>query len=192
MADVPLRALLPFFTGTFALSWGLIGVLLVFAAQLEPWLGEPGAGHPLFVLAVYAPAISAWILVVRYTGRSGLALPLLQRRLAPLWAGLVLGAAWGLWHLPAFYLAGSLQSGWGFAPFFLGTVAASVILTGLFNASGGSILLAALFHFQLINPLWPDAQPYDTPLFVAVAAIVAWLQRRTMLARPGPVTAVVP
>jgi len=31
----------------------------------------------------------------------------------------------------------------------------------MFNKSGGSILLAALFHFQLNNPLWPDAQPSD-------------------------------
>lgn len=45
--------------------------------------------------------------------------------------------------------------------FFLGSVAVSIILTPMFNKSGGSILLAALFHFQLNNPLWPDAQPSD-------------------------------
>jgi hypothetical protein len=37
------------------------------------------------------------------------------------------------------------------------------------QASGGSVLLAALFHFQLNNPVWPDAQPYDTIVFVAAA-----------------------
>jgi len=36
------------------------------------------------------------------------------------------------------------------------------VLDAMFNAARGSILLPALFHFQLNNPLWPDAQPYDT------------------------------
>ena len=38
-------------------------------------------------------------------GWRGVALPLLQRRLAPIWAALVLGLVWGIWHLPAFFLA---------------------------------------------------------------------------------------
>ena len=95
-------------------------------------------------------------------GWRGVALPILQRHMAPLWAGLIIGATWGLWHLPAFYLSGTVQSGWGFAPFFVGNVCLSLIVTPLFNASRGSILWPALFHFQVNNPLWPDAQPYDT------------------------------
>jgi hypothetical protein len=34
-------------------------------------------------------------------GWRGLALPLLQRKFAPIWSGLILGAIWGLWHMPA-------------------------------------------------------------------------------------------
>ena len=74
----------------------------------------------------------------------------------------------------------------------MGTVALSVIVTPLFNRSRGSILLPALFHLQLINPLWPDAQPYDTWLFVAVAVIVVWFHRDDMLSRRDAVTEVVP
>jgi hypothetical protein len=68
----------------------------------------------------------------------------------------------------------------------------SVIVTPLFNASRGSILLPALFHFQAINPLWPDAQPYDTWFFLVVAIIIVWLNRQTMFTRSGSSTVVVP
>jgi hypothetical protein len=85
--------------------------------------------------------------------------------------------------LPAFFLSGTPQSAWGITPFIIGSIAVSVILTPLFNASGGSILLAALFHFQLNNPLWPDAQPYDTIFFVLTAALVVWVNHDTMFDR---------
>ena len=42
-----------------------------------------------------------------------------------------------------------------------GLLALSVIMTWLFNASRGSILVAWLMHFQAMNPLFPDAQPWD-------------------------------
>jgi hypothetical protein len=62
----------------------------------------------------------------------------------------------------------------------------------LFNASRGSILLAALFHFQLNNPIWPDAQPYDMYAFVAAAILIALINRKTMFSREGTVTRVIP
>jgi hypothetical protein len=84
---------------------------------------------------------------------------LVQRRFAPLWAGLILGSIWALWHGPAFFLSGTPQNSWSFAPYFIGVVTISVILTPMFNAARGSILIAALFHFQMMNTLMPDAQP---------------------------------
>ncbi len=125
-------------------------------------------------------------------GWRGLALPLFQRRLAPFWAALALGIVWGFWHLPAFLLSGTQQSAWSFAPFFVGTVAISVLMTALFNASAGSILLAALFHFQLINPLWPEAQPFDTYLLVVIAVVVVLLNRGAMFSMEDAVTEVIP
>ena len=125
-------------------------------------------------------------------GWRGLALPMLQRHLAPIWAALLLGGIWAIWHLPAFMLSGTPQSAWALTPFFVGTVALSVIVTPLFNRSRGSILLPALFHLQVINPLWPDAQPYDSGLFVVVAAVVVWLNRGAMFTRKGAATKVVP
>ena len=125
-------------------------------------------------------------------GWRGVLLPLLQRRVAPIWAGLILGAIWGLWHLPAFYLSGAPQEGWNFGAFFVGSVAVSVIVTPLFNAARGSILLPAAFHWQLNNPLWPDAQPYDTIFFVLAAGLIVWLNRGTLFSRDGAMTEVIP
>lgn len=170
----------------------LLGIPLVFAAGAAvkgtllpvPWpFDSLGA-------ALGAMPFMLFLGPVEEFGWRGVALPILQRHMAPLWAGLIIGATWGLWHLPAFYLSGTVQSGWGFAPFFVGNICLSLIVTPLFNASRGSILWPALFHFQVNNPLWPDAQPYDTYFFVGVAVLVVWINRRTMLSRDGAVTEV--
>ena len=50
----------------------------------------------------------------------------------------------------------------------------------------------ALFHFQLNNPIWPDAQPYDMFAFVAAAVLVVWINRRNMFTREAAVTEVIP
>ena len=123
-------------------------------------------------------------------GWRGVALPQLQRRFAPLWASLILGAIWGFWHLPAFLFSGTPQSAWSFGPFVIGVLALSVILTPMFNAARGSILIAALFHFQMNGPAWPDAQPWENYLFAVVAVVVVVLNRRTMLISDGAVTEV--
>ncbi|MCF7983208.1 MAG: CPBP family intramembrane metalloprotease [Thiohalocapsa sp.] len=259
--DVPFGALYPFLVITFAVTGAVFGAFFFLADWVAATFGEPSGHHPLFILAVYAPAIAAFIVVAYYSGSRGLrgflsrillwrcpawwyaflllgiplifvggsmlkgnwgvdplpglnatlaamafmlvlgpveefgwrgvALPLLQRRMAPIWAGLVLGLIWGLWHLPAFLLAGTPQSGWGFTPFLIGSVAVSLILTPMFNAAAGSILVAALFHYQLINPLWPDAQPYDILLFSLAAVVIVWLNRHAMFGRSGAATEVV-
>jgi uncharacterized protein len=67
------------------------------------------------------------------------------------------------------------------------------MLNPLFNASGGgSILLAALFHFQLINPLWPDAQTHGTLLFVTAAAAIVWVNRAAMFDSTSAMTELIP
>ena len=262
--QIPFVSLLPFLFIAFGLAWGILALFIFLPDQMTKIFGELTGQHPLFFLAVYAPAIAAFIVIMqkcgvgglwRYLSRlllwrcslswyiflilgiplifiggaglkgnlfaepfpfssfqslfvalvfaaikgpveefgwRGLALPLMQRKLTPIWAGLILGAIWGFWHLPAFLLSGTQQSAWSFTPFFAGSVAISVIMTPLFNTSRGSILLPALFHFQLINPIWPDAQPYDTYLFVVATVLVVWINRKTMFSKEGGVTEVIP
>jgi len=172
----------------------LVGVPLVFAAGAlvkgSLFVNPIFAADPSAILA--AMTVMLFLGPIEEFGWRGVAQPLLQRHLAPIWAGLLIGVTWGLWHLPAFYLSGTVQSGWAFTPFFIGNVSLAVIVTPLFNASRGSIQLPAAFHYQLINPLWPDAQPYDTYLFVAVAIAVVWLNRTTLFKRVGAATDVAP
>lgn len=262
--QIPFISLVPFLLITFGLAWGIVALFIFLPNRMTELFGELTGQHPLFFLAVYAPAIAAFIIVTynagigglrRYLSRlllwrcsqawyaflivgipllfyggsawkgnlftepfpfpsfqsllialllaaikgpieefgwRGLALPLLQRKLAPIWAALILGIVWGFWHLPAFLLSGTQQSAWSFTPFFAGTVTISLIVTALFNASRGSILLPALMHFQLMNPIWPDAQPYDTYLLVGTAVLVVWFNRKAMFSREDAVTEVIP
>ena len=121
-------------------------------------------------------------------GEHGVALPLLQRRYSPLWASLILGAFWGFWHLPAFLLSGTEQSAWSFGPFVLWVLALSVLVTPMFNAARGSLLIAALFHFQMNGPAWPDAQPWENYVLAIAAVAVVLLNRKAMLTRDEAVT----
>src|SRR3954452_12035904 len=149
------------------------------AFDFSPWYGV-------------LPALLAALLIgpIEEIGWRGVALPLLQRRYAPLWASLILGAFWGLWHLPAFLMSGTPQSAWSFGPYLIGVLALSVLLTPMFNAARGSLLIAGLFHFQMNGPAWPDAQPWENYLFAAAAVIIVLLNRKAMLTRVGAVTEV--
>lgn len=180
-----------------SLGWAaylLLGIPLTFAAgalvkgtPFTEWFAFESLGELLVVMV-----IMLFLGPIEEFGWRGVAQPLLQRHMAPIWAGIVIGATWGFWHLPAFYLSGTVQSGWGFTPFLIGNIALAVIVTPLFNASRGSILLPMLFHYQLINPLWPDAQPYDTYAFLLVAIVVVWVNRKTMFEGTKAVTEVIP
>ena len=262
--DLSFLSLLPFLLITFAIAWGVLALYIFLPDQMTEVFGQLTGQHPLFFLAVWAPAIAAFILVVYHHGIAGLgrflsrvllwrcnpawyaflllgiplifiggsalkgslftdpfpfatlpsmlialglaaikgpveefgwrgvALPLLQRKFAPIWAGLILGIIWGLWHLPTFLLSGTQQSQWAVAPFFVGCIALSIIVTPLLNASRGSILLTALFHYMVMNPILPDAEPYDTYILVPVALVIVLLNRKAMFTRKQAVREVVP
>lgn len=146
----------------------------------HPWTG---------VLLAFVPALL--IGPVEEIGWRGFALPMLQRRFTPLVAALVLGALWGLWHLPAFLMGGTPQSAWSFGPYVVGVLALSVLVTPMVNASGGSLLVAMLFHFQMNGPAWPEAQPWENYVFAAAALVTVVLNRPRMTSRDGAATDVV-
>jgi membrane protease YdiL (CAAX protease family) len=231
----------------FGFPWGMFAVMVA-APGLAEAFGPFGLTHPMFLLAVWAPAIAAVLLVLWRTGPEGLGRfarrlalwriggrwvllvafgvplcfvagawvkgaplladtgglgalvaatlamaaigpveeigwrgvlqPLAQRRMGPVVAALAVGVVWAIWHLPAFLLSGTPQSGWAFGPFLIGTVALGVIAGALLNAGRGSILWPALFHWQVNGPLWPDAQPWDAPFFTALAVVAVILMPR--------------
>ena len=236
--------LLAFFVLTFGLTWGLGACFALFPAQLTAVFGKVSVTNPLFIVAVYAPGISAIIVsgkidgpagvrrllggllrwrigiqwyvaifvgipmlsaiamllsaalartplmvdhwyrlfllgpsgqqIVRAAGAGGLwsailailgsfladpgplgeelgwrgfALPRLLKDRSALSAGVILGVIWGVWHLPAFILAGTPQNNMSFPLFMIGVVALSVLMTWAFKGTSGSVLAAALIHW---------------------------------------------
>jgi membrane protease YdiL (CAAX protease family) len=64
--------LLVFFLLAFGITWGLGALTLMFSAWLPTSLREFGPGNPIFNLAVYAPAISALVVIGQLEGKAGL------------------------------------------------------------------------------------------------------------------------
>jgi membrane protease YdiL (CAAX protease family) len=164
-----------------------IPAIVYLGAAVAGTLTDPFPFSP-WVQVFPALALALFLGTIEEFGWRGVALPLLQRKLTPFWAGLILGCVWATWHIPAFLMSGTPQSAWSFAPYFAGVVAISIILTPLFNASRGSLLIAYLFHFQLMNPIFPNAQPWDNLLFIVAAIVIVWLNRHTMFRRGAGVT----
>ena len=82
-------------------------------------------------------------------GWRGFALPRLQQLYGPLVGSIVLGALWGLWHLPLFLIPswdtphGSLLD---IALFVTWAMSTTIVITWIFNNTKGSVLLAILAH----------------------------------------------
>jgi membrane protease YdiL (CAAX protease family) len=79
-------------------------------------------------------------LLLEEAGRRGFALPVLQGCLSALASSLVLGLAWGAWHLPLIIVYGD-----PLPAYLLLIVANSVLIAWVFNNTGGSLLLALPF-----------------------------------------------
>lgn len=122
-------------------------------------------------------------------GWRGLAYPRLRERLSPLAAGLAVGGAWALWHVPMFVLAGFPPSAYPVA--FAQLVAGSVVYAWLVERTGGSLLLAVLAHAgahlcNVSQPLPGNVTPLalQTAGFVVVALALVALDARTLRAGP--------
>ncbi|HYG56634.1 MAG TPA: CPBP family intramembrane glutamic endopeptidase, partial [Symbiobacteriaceae bacterium] len=106
-------------------------------AGLSPWVLAP----ILFLVNVFLGGA-----LCEELGWRGFMLPRLQERYGPARASLVLGVTWGLWHLPLFFIAGTVQSRIPFLLFLLSTCASSFLFTWVSDRGRGSVLLAVLLH----------------------------------------------
>jgi membrane protease YdiL (CAAX protease family) len=89
-------------------------------------------------------------------GWRGFAQPALQTRFGAFRAALLVGLAWFGWHVPLFFMPGSQQLGVSTVTYAVSLLALSVLLAGLYNATG-SVLPAVLFH-----TLWNGVQVWVT------------------------------
>ena len=87
-----------------------------------------------------------WVSLGEELGWRGFALPRLESLFSPRLATLVIAAAWGVWHLPMFFVSGSWQAGtspWLFAASIL---CWSAIHSALYRRAGPSVVPNLMFH----------------------------------------------
>ena len=149
------------------LLYGLVDVVL---AML-------GYDIDLSLLSERAPAYLATLVFVAVLGGGleepgwrGFALPRLQRRYTPVVATLILGLAWGVWHVPLYGPLG-----------FVVPLVLAFFYTWLYNRTGSvllCILLHASFtpaqdHLVLLPTAVVEAEPLGTIDFVILGTYVA-------------------
>lgn len=127
-------------------------LMMIFSVYLYRLLGK-GLGVPvsvkvgdhflaLFIIFIYQSLI-VW---GEEVGWRGFALPSLQIKFHPILASIILGILWGLWHLPWFWIEGSVQQSMSVQFFILATVGYSILYTWIYNGARGSLLMMCLLH----------------------------------------------
>jgi membrane protease YdiL (CAAX protease family) len=79
-------------------------------------------------------------------GWRGYAMERLLKGNSPLIASLILGLVWGLWHLPLHFISTTTQYVIPIWEYVLQTVVLTIIYTWLYLGTGGSVLVAGIFH----------------------------------------------
>lgn len=168
------------------------GLLLTLLPRLGlDWPVTPGqvlVGLPL-VLFGTAQIVSNTGPLGEELGWRGYALPRLLERWTPLASALLIGAAWSVWHVPAFVM-GAMGQGWqGFGFWVLDTLALSTVMTWLFLRAGRNVLVAGMIPHFVINGMgacgaWLSRPP-EALLLALIAVAVTVLDRRRMLVRPA-------
>ena len=152
----------------------LLGARAPSAADLGGWTGL----FSTFAVVLLIPGIGGtW----EEPGWRGFALPSLQAGRSALVASLILGAVWALWHLPL--LAIGQMGGWDIVIIMAWTL----VLTWVYNGTGGSVLIVMLFHamfntvsLSFISPMFSGADSVRqswllAAVWCAVAvAVVMW------------------
>jgi membrane protease YdiL (CAAX protease family) len=143
--------------GWFLISLLSPAALFAVGVAVAMLLGEPAPDLSLLGQVNYMPALGplgAWVFwfltygMGEEIGWRGFALPRLQHGASAGRATLILGLIWALWHLPPFFYLDTYQTmGLWMYPFLAFTiVCGNVVYTWIYNSSGGSVLMAILFH----------------------------------------------
>jgi len=160
----------------------LLGAQAPSSAELGSWLSL----FTLFPILLLVPGMGgAW----EEPGWRGYALPRLQTGRSALFASLVLGAVWAFWHLPLL-MAGQM-SWWD----IVNIMGSTIVLTWVFNSTGGSVLIVMLFHAMnntisghFFSRMFSGADSVSQSLMLAVvwcavAFVVVIVARPTHLSR---------
>lgn len=111
-------------------------------------------------------------------GWRGFVLPLLQKNIGSFLASIIIGAIWGVWHLPLFFIPGNFHQHIPFWIFILQDIALSIVLTWIYNNTKKSLILVHIFHTSSnitlgLLPILPmNTGGNIIPLYIAVILLV--------------------
>jgi membrane protease YdiL (CAAX protease family) len=155
----------------------------LFAAGLASLRGLFSAARIPPVLPVL-PAL--WVVFLFAAGEEvgwrGFALPRLLISRSAVAASLLLGTVHAAWHFPVILLPHQYLSGVPFVPWSIFVLSEAVIFTWIFRNTGGSVLMAALYHgssnlgmilYGGIDPAWAPWIKCSTSTLTALC-VLAW------------------
>ena len=134
--------------GPVALVGGTVGLNTLLGGPALS-LGMPLLGVAIFLAFHIFPGSS----LGEEIGWRGYVLPRLQSRMSALSAALLIAPFWGLWHLPLWLNGASGHTPLIYAGFVLSAFALSVLLTWVYNSTGGSLLMVVLLHATINLPI---------------------------------------
>jgi uncharacterized protein len=175
-----------------ALAFPAVGYVIVRAAagfvvaDPGPWLFPPGDAQRVAAMII-AP-------IGEEIGWRGFALPRLQERYRRVTAAAILGALWGLWHLMMYLMADVSL------PILLASIVflipGSMVMSWLYNRSGGSAFIAILAHMGVhlnnpnqalpgsTTPFWINIVVYTLLGAVVLADRDAWKDQKAIQTSP--------
>lgn len=149
-------------------------VAVIYRVVMGAW---PRFGTDPWYMIPLAIAFSTPFQAGEEIGWRGYALPHLAARFGLARASLLLGAVWGFWHLPQFFIREADTYEQSFWVFVIGVTSLSVILAWLWDRTGRSLLLPMLLHAAWNNSkdIVPSGVPGGTATFGFQATFVSWL-----------------
>lgn len=165
------------------------GVVALTGVAISAMLGGHAAPTEVSVEIVVAALISGVLAgTFEEFGWSGFAFPGLQARFGFVRAGVAMGLAVALWHIPFFFTPGTTQASSSFLFFLVQLIPARILFGWIYNGTGGSVLLTILFHGSWnawgeilgSGPMVADAFGLtETVILWAVAITVLIMNRRS-------------
>jgi hypothetical protein len=160
----------------YALAILVPALIAIVATGVHDLLGGAlvlGSAAPLGASVLYLVTNTPFMVLTEEVGWRGFALPRLQNGRNALAASVVVGALWGLWHLPLFFIADAPQASYPLVAFLLAATAQGVIMTWIVNRARGSVLVAGLAHAATDAALLYSATVSSAPAFWTAAGVMA-------------------